>query len=66
MNLMIFLISAYATLYIIYMMCFMIFAMNLSSYVTELYTSKWRFVNYIISAVPTTTLVFAFILYMNS
>ena len=38
---------------------------NVSSYSTELFTSEWRFVSYIISAIPTSEFVFALVLYLN-
>jgi len=38
---------------------------NVSAYIAEMYTSKWRFVTYIIAAFPTYALVTSLILYLN-
>ena len=38
---------------------------NGPSYSAELFTSQWRFLSYIISAVPTYDFVFALVLYLN-
>ena len=56
---------AYATLYFMYMLCIPVFWVNFAAYTTELYTSKWRFCNYLIGCLPINPLVFSLILYLN-
>ena len=59
------LLSAYASLYFIYMMIVPINWVNIAAYVTELYTSKWRFVSFLISGIPFSPMIFALILYLS-
>ena len=47
------------------MLCIPVGWVNISSYVTELFTSKWRFVNYLVGTIPVTPMVFALVLYLN-
>ena len=49
--------TAYATMYFFYIMIAIISGVNVSAYIAEMYTSKWRFVTYIIAAFPTYALV---------
>merc|ERR1712038_1778729 len=57
--------EAYATMYFFHAMITMISWVGISSYMAEIYTSKWRFVTYIIGAFPTYALVTSLILYLN-
>ena len=44
-------------MYFFYIMIAIISGVNVSAYIAEMYTSKWRFVTYIIAAFPTYALV---------
>ena len=52
-------------MYFFHAMITMISWVGISSYMAEIYTSKWRFVTYIIGAFPTYALVTSLILYLN-
>ena len=62
---MIFSPTAYAALYFIWIFSAIISGVNVSIYIAEIYTSKWRYVSYIVSAFPVAQLVTSLIMYLN-
>ena len=57
-------LTAYATMYFFYIMIAIVSGVNVSAYIAEMYTSKWRFVTYIIAAFPTYALVSTIIYFL--